>query len=180
MIQETITENLASCPFCGGRAEMKVTDNPFNNGNLMVRVHCTSCHCVSTTCHTGWTMAFGDIPRRNITLEEAKADARAAWNRRPGPSSNMKYLGTERMQYISSLPFSKVTALMKAAMEAADLSKYASYEESVFCECMMKLYGCVPLESDKSNLITFLVTLFHYGRVQGIRAERARRKRGMA
>lgn len=87
-------------------------------------------------------------------------------------------LEAARENYIHSLPYTEVAALMKAATEAAGLSQYASLEDSIFCERMMKLYGCVPLESDKTNLITFLITLFNYGKVQGIRAERAKRRGG--
>lgn len=86
----------------------------------------------------------------------------------------------ERADYIDAMPFSMAGAFMEKATEAADLFKYANIDDSLFCERMMKLYGCVPLESDKGNLIAFLITLFNYGKVQGIRSERAKRKRGIA
>lgn len=172
MVQEIITDNLNRCPFCGGKAELKVTDSIFDDGRFMVRVHCTECHCVSNTYTTGQTQGFVNMPSRYVTLEEAKEKAAEAWNRTP----KTQQLEQAREEYINSMPFSKVAAFMKKAQEAADLFKYADIEDSLFCERMMKLYGCVPLESDKSNLITFLITLFNYGKVQGIRVERAKRK----
>lgn len=62
-------------------------------------------------------------------------------------------------------------------MEAVRLYQYSSCSELRFCENMARLYECIPLDSDGDNLLNFLCTLYHYGQVQGIRAERARRKR---
>lgn len=82
MVQEIETANLRACPFCGGKAELKVSDHPFGDC-LMVRVHCLECHCVSNLYQTGMTLGFVGHPARNVTLEEAKKKAREAWNRRP-------------------------------------------------------------------------------------------------
>lgn len=62
-------------------------------------------------------------------------------------------------------------------MEAVKLWEYSSWHEIRFCVNMAKLYGCRPLEADVDNFNNFLVALYHYGRVQGIRAERAKRNR---
>lgn len=63
-------------------------------------------------------------------------------------------------------------------MEARKLYEYSEAHEIRFCKEMARVYGCVPKEGDAENLAGFLTTLYHYGRVQGIRQERARRKRG--
>lgn len=62
--------------------------------------------------------------------------------------------------------------------EAIRLGRYADYEEYILCWHLANVYGCVPLQTDGDNLYRFLQTLYHYGRIQGIRQERARRKRG--
>lgn len=178
MIQEIITDNLNRCPFCGGQAELKVIPHPIRDNELVAKVSCPDCHCTGNTYMTGQTMGFKDAPGKYVTLEEAKAKATEAWNRRTTTPGNIGELERKRADYINSMPFSKVAAFMKKAQEAADLFKYADIEDSLFCERMMKLYGCTPLESDNSNLITFLITLFNYGKVQGIRAERAKRRGG--
>lgn len=62
---------------------------------------------------------------------------------------------------------------MAPMLEAVKLWEHSDYTEIRFCENMARLYGCIPLDADGDNLNNFLVTLFHYGKVQGIRAERA-------
>ncbi len=62
-------------------------------------------------------------------------------------------------------------------MEAVRLYQYSNCGELRFCGNMARLYGCIPLDSDGDNLLNFLCTLYHYGQVQGIRAERARRRK---
>lgn len=63
--------------------------------------------------------------------------------------------------------------------EAISLGKYVSYREMLFCRTMADVYGCVPLQTDGDNLNMFLSTIYHYGKVQGIRQERTRKqKRG--
>ncbi len=179
MIQEIVTEHLDCCPFCGGKAELKVIPHPIRDNELVARVSCPDCHCSGNTYMTGKTMDFKGEPGKCITLAEAKEKAAAAWNKRQAAIKGMEQQEQAREIYINSMPFSKVAVFMKKATEAADLFKYADIEDSLFCERMMKLYGCVPLESDKSNLITFLITLFNYGKVQGIRAERAKKRGGV-
>ena len=86
------------------------------------------------------------------------------------PQSNDE---ADRRVYIDSLPVSEVAPMM----EAVKLWEYSSWHEIRFCVNMAKLYGCRPLEADVDNFNNFLVALYHYGRVQGIRAERAKRNR---
>lgn len=82
MVQEIETEHLDCCPFCGSKAELKVSDMLMGGNGYMVRVHCKECHCLSNAYPTGQTVGFEHVPSRYITLEEAKANAREAWNRR--------------------------------------------------------------------------------------------------
>ena len=84
----------------------------------------------------------------------------------------MMKLEAAREHYVSSLSVAEIAPIM----EAVKLFEYAGFTEMTFCMNMAKLYGCVPLKSDGNNLNDFLVTLYHYGKVQGIRAERAKRK----
>lgn len=62
--------------------------------------------------------------------------------------------------------------------EAIHLGEHVTYSEMRFCRAMANVYGCVPLQTDGDNLDNFLFTLYHYGVIQGKRAERARRKGG--
>lgn len=163
MVQEIELEQLKACPFCGGRAVMKIGDAPFGNGWYIVRISCTQCHTFSNAYCTG-KQAFSE---HIITLEEAKHEAMQAWNKRC-------FEEKRREIFIQSLSVAQVTAIM----EAERLFKYSYAEELQFCVNMAKVYGCVPKEGDEENLRDFLATLYHYGIVQGIRQERARRKRG--
>ena len=61
-------------------------------------------------------------------------------------------------------------------LEAARLLRYSTLREYDFCYNIAEIYGCRPLETEGDNLYNFLLTLYHYGIIQGIRAERARRK----
>lgn len=67
--------------------------------------------------------------------------------------------------------------LYGAIREAIRLGEYVDYEEYRFCRRMADAYGCTPLQTDGDNLYKFLSTLYHYGKVQGIRQERARRRK---
>lgn len=64
-------------------------------------------------------------------------------------------------------------------MEAVKLGEYVTTEHLSFCMGMAQEYECRPLESDEWNFYRFLCTVYHYGQVQGIRAERARRRGGL-
>ena len=89
MVQEIETFNLRACPFCGGKAELKVADHPFGDC-LVVRVNCSECHCESNSYQTGMTLGFPGHPSRNVMLGEAKEKAREAWNRRPNFGQRLK------------------------------------------------------------------------------------------
>lgn len=163
MVQEIELEQLKACPFCGGHAVMKIGDVPFGNDGRMVRINCTQCHTFSNAYCTG-KQAFSE---HIVTLEEAKQKAVQAWNKRHDKE-------IRREIFVQSLS----VAQMAAIIEAERLYKYSSVEGLQFCRKMAKIYGCVPKEGDEENLMDFLATLYHYGIVQGIRQERARRKRG--
>ena len=60
-------EALQSCPFCGGEAEMKMSDV---FGANAVRINCTKCHATSNLFTEGKTVAFTGSPSRYITLKE--------------------------------------------------------------------------------------------------------------
>lgn len=72
--------------------------------------------------------------------------------------------------------YSKIE-LYGAMREAIRLGEYVDYEEYRFCRKMADAYGCTPLQIDGDNLYKFLQTLYHYGKVQGIRQERAKRRK---
>lgn len=67
--------------------------------------------------------------------------------------------------------------LYGAMREAISLGEYVNCEEYTFCRRMADIYGCIPLQTDGDNLYKFLSTIYHYGKVQGIRQERARRQK---
>lgn len=45
-----------------------------------------------------------------------------------------------------------------------------------FVSSMADIFCCRPLKEDGDNLALFLETIYNYGRVEGIRQERKRRK----
>ncbi len=61
--------------------------------------------------------------------------------------------------------------------EAIKLGEWIDIDDMQFCVAIAKKYGCKPLETDIYNFCCFLTTLYNYGKVQGKRSERARRKR---
>ena len=58
--------------------------------------------------------------------------------------------------------------------EAVKLGRNADVEEMIFCKNMADAYGCNPLSGDKDNFHAFLSTIYHYGKIQGARQERAK------
>jgi hypothetical protein len=64
----------------------------------------------------------------------------------------------------------------REAEEAVKLGEYAVYDEAMIGANIAELYGCKPLSGDRYNFISFLGTIYHYGKVQGIRQERFKRK----
>ena len=67
--------------------------------------------------------------------------------------------------------------LTSRVLEAVHMGEYADYEEWAFCRAMADTYSCKPLEADAANFDRFLCTLFHYGKIEGKREERARKRR---
>lgn len=160
MTQEIELKQLKACPFCGGHPVMKIGDDPFGNGFQIVRISCTQCHAVSNTYSTGQS-AFSE---HITTLEEAKQSAVKAWNDRCDEEKR-------REVFANSLSVAQVGMIM----EAGKLWEFATIEEQLFCYRMAKVYGCVPKAGNEDNLMNFLTTIYHYGVVQGIRQERAKR-----
>ncbi|GLC79216.1 hypothetical protein [Lacrimispora brassicae] len=60
--------------------------------------------------------------------------------------------------------------------EAVKLGRNANVEEMLFCKNMADAYGCKPLSNDKNNFNAFLSAIYHYGKIQGVRQERAKRR----
>ena len=165
MVQVIETEPLRCCPFCGSEPELRVSEHPIDENRKVAKVVCLQCNAGTSSFSTGKDFFTG----KETTLDEAIKKAARAWNCRP----NMETREQEREAYIKALPQVKIASML----EAEKLSKYAEARELSFCDDMARLYGCVPLEADGDNLKKFLVTLLHYGKVQGIRQERARRKK---
>ena len=150
MVQEIELEQLAACPFCGGRAVMKIADAPLGDGQV-VRINCACCHVYSNAYYTG-KMAFSE---HIVTLEEAKQKAVQAWNKRHDEE-------IRREIFVQSLSMAQVELIM----EAEKFYQYSTAQETRFCRGMAKVYGCVPKEGNEENLMDFLTTLYHYGIVQ--------------
>ena len=62
-------------------------------------------------------------------------------------------------------------------LEAARLLRYSTLREYDFCYNIAEIYGCKPLKTEGDNLYNFLLTLYHYGIIQGIRARACKAKR---
>ena len=67
--------------------------------------------------------------------------------------------------------------LASRVLEAVRMGEYADCEEWAFCRAMADTYGCKPLKADAANFDRFLCTLFHYGKIEGKREERAGKRR---
>ena len=134
------------------------------------KVFCTECGVSGRMFLDGPTMAFNGHPGRIVPPEEAIRKAVDVWNHRESDDRREERQGL----YWNSLPVAEAARVM----EAVKLGKYATTEHLSFCMGMAHEYGCRPLESDKRNFYRFLCTIYRYGQVQGIRAERARRKGG--
>lgn len=65
---------------------------------------------------------------------------------------------------------------IREVKEAVKFGGNADVEEMLFCKNMADAYGCKPLSSDKDNFNAFLSAIYHYGKIQGIRQERAKRR----
>lgn len=62
-------------------------------------------------------------------------------------------------------------------MEAAKLGQWLEPDDMEFCVEFANTYRCKPLKTDVWNFYKFLFALYGYGKAQGKREERARRKR---
>ncbi len=64
------------------------------------------------------------------------------------------------------------------AIEAIELSDYHNTIEAYhFLRDVCRIYRCYPKNGDEYNFFEFLNTIFHAGRIEGVRQERARRNR---
>ena len=72
-MNETIQDNLKLCPFCGGRAEVRM-DTDISGGGLYVYVVCTGCGIHGAP---AWTVP--GLKERRAAVEEVVK----SWNRRP-------------------------------------------------------------------------------------------------
>lgn len=164
-MQTIETEYLKPCPFCNGKAEFRTVEH----GDIIVtEAICTECYSRGQA----FSSFKSYIKKGKQNHENAIKKAADSWNNREYKSPEMMKLEAAREHYVSSLSVAEIAPMM----ETVKLFEYAGFAEMTFCMNMAKLYGCVPLKSDGDNLNDFLVTLYHYGKVQGIRAERAKRK----
>lgn len=165
-------ETLKRCPFCGGKAELKEGHHPMIDDANYYRVVCTECGTTGSMFLDGKVLFAGEL-YKHIPKEEASGKAVQAWNRREYDDRRTQ-AEQGRKIFCNSLEADETAPMM----EAVELFRYSNCGELRFCGNMARLYGCIPLDNDGDNLLNFLCTLYHYGQVQGIRAERAKRKRG--
>ncbi len=59
--------------------------------------------------------------------------------------------------------------------EAVKLSQKADVDEMMFCKNMAESYG-YSSSSNEFNYLSFLSAIYHYGKIQGVRQERAKRR----
>lgn len=64
----------------------------------------------------------------------------------------------------------------KEVKEAIKFGQGVNLDEMMFCKNMADTYGCRPLSNDKDNFIEFLSAIYHYGKIQGVRQERSKRR----
>lgn len=76
------------------------------------------------------------------------------------------------------MDFKEKYEICQQVKEAVQFRDYADAHDIEFCREMAEFHGCYSVKGENENLLEFLVSIFHYGRIQGIRQERARRKRG--
>ncbi|MEY8356820.1 hypothetical protein AALB39_26200 [Lachnospiraceae bacterium 54-53] len=63
----------------------------------------------------------------------------------------------------------------KEVKEAVKLSQKADVDEMLFCKNMAEAYG-YSSSSNEFNYFSFLSAIYHYGKIQGVRQERAKRR----
>lgn len=74
--------------------------------------------------------------------------------------------------------FKEKYEICQQVKEAVQLRDYASVHDMEFCREMADFHGCYSVRGDNKNLLEFLASIFQYGRIQGIRQERARKRKG--
>lgn len=72
-----IKESLEKCPFCGGEAELKLSQHGIREEICCVRAVCKECGASTPQAMTGKTM-FGGY----VSLDEAIVKAKDRWNKR--------------------------------------------------------------------------------------------------
>jgi hypothetical protein len=65
----------------------------------------------------------------------------------------------------------------REAEEAVRLGEYAVYDEALIGIRIAEMYGCKPLNGDRYNFSAFLSSIYHYGKIQGIRQERIKKRK---
>ncbi|PJJ27808.1 hypothetical protein [Lacrimispora celerecrescens] len=65
---------------------------------------------------------------------------------------------------------------VKNVEEAVKLAKRTTCNDLLFVAGMARFYNCKPLNMERDDFLLFLSTLYHYGKIQGIRQERAKRR----
>jgi hypothetical protein len=65
----------------------------------------------------------------------------------------------------------------REAEEAIRLGEYAIYDEAMIGVKIAEIFGCKPLSEDRYNFSVFLSTIYHYGKIQGIRQERIKKRK---
>lgn len=78
MTQVVETEHLERCPFCGGKAELRVADHAFREDMKIAKVVCLQCNAGANSFIAGKEFFSGIT----ITIDEAIKKAANAWNRR--------------------------------------------------------------------------------------------------
>lgn len=76
------------------------------------------------------------------------------------------------------MDFKEKYEICQQVKEAVRLRDYANKYDIEFCREMAEFHGFYSVSGENQNLLEFLASIFHYGRIQGIRQERCRRKGG--
>jgi hypothetical protein len=61
-------------------------------------------------------------------------------------------------------------------IEAVRLGERMDLDEITFCKEMSDVFGCKSLEVDAFNFTLLLGSIYHYGKIQGVRQERIKRR----
>lgn len=66
---------------------------------------------------------------------------------------------------------------MKNVEEAVKLARRTTCNDLLFVAGMARFYNCEPLNMERIDFLLFLSTIYHYGKVQGIRQERIKKRK---